>query len=60
MWEYIDTVEVSKDTADKWRARIRCQRDGTEECFFIKFQTYPSLTDIETAANTLIEGMNAE
>ena len=60
MWEYIRTVEVSEDAAGKWRARILCSDNGTEECFFIKFQNYPSLEDINTAAQQFIEQMNLQ
>lgn len=59
MWEYIRTVEVSEDNAGKWRARILCSNNGTEECFFIKFQSYPALSEIDAAAAGFIAQKNS-
>lgn len=58
MWEYIETVEISKDMAGKWRARILCRNGAEEECFFLKFQAYPALDDIDAVAAEFVEQKN--
>jgi len=59
-WKYIDTVEEDVDLSGALRVRILCEKDGTKECFFLKFDDDSTEEEIDKGISDFLAKKSLE